>query len=50
MTPEQSYERAIEDFLTRMRRIKATKQEFYDGLRAAIQELEIELQACKETM
>jgi cytochrome c556 len=44
------YEYATEDFLNDMRRIQATKQEFYDGLRAAIEELEIELQTCKETM
>lgn len=44
------YEYATEDFLNDMRRIPATKQEFYEGLRAALAELEIEIQACKETL
>lgn len=47
---EQKYERITQDFLSEMRRVKASKEEFYEGLRAALGELEIEVQACKETL
>lgn len=50
MSAELDYARLIESFLSQMRRVTATKQEFYEGLRAALEELEIEMQACKETL
>lgn len=50
MTTADLYAAHVELFLRSMRKVDASKQEFYDALRAAIEELEIELQACKETM
>jgi hypothetical protein len=44
------YAAHVELFLRSYRAVNATKREFYDALRAAIEELEIELQACKETL
>lgn len=50
MSPAEQFASATETFLWEMRTISATKREFYEGLRAALAELEIEIQACKETM
>ena len=50
MKTEELYAAHVELFLRSYRSVPASKQEFYDALRAAIEELEIELQACKETM
>jgi len=50
VTPEAQYEVETETYLHRMRTVRATKREFYEGLRAALAELEIEIQACKETL
>lgn len=50
MNADRQYANETQEFLERMRHVTATKEEFYDGLRAALEELEIELQACKETM
>lgn len=50
MTPEDQYQLETESYLHRMRLVNASKQEFYEGLRAALAELEIEIQACKETL
>lgn len=38
------------NFLEDMRKVRCTTAEFYEGLRAALEELEIEMQACKECM
>lgn len=37
-------------FISDMRGVDAPAQDYYDALRAVIEEVEIELQACKETM
>lgn len=47
---EERYTKLTEAWLEEMRRVPATKEEFLEGLRAALGELEVELQAAKETM
>lgn len=49
MTTAELYAAHVELFLRSMRKVQASRQEFYEGLRAALEELEIEIQACKET-
>ena len=44
------YEKITDEFLEDMREVRGTDEEFYDGLRYALGEVEIELQAHKETM
>ena len=50
MSPEERYAELTELWLESMRRVTASKEGFYEGLRAAIEELEIEIQAIKEVM
>lgn len=47
---EAWYTKLTERWLEDMRKVHATKEEFLEGLRAALGELEVEIQACKETM
>lgn len=49
LIPETLYSKHTEHFLVAMRNVKASKRDFYEGLRAALEELEIEIQAAKET-
>jgi hypothetical protein len=49
VSAEDRYQQATDRWLNEMRRIKATKAEFIEGLRAALGELEVEIQAAKET-
>lgn len=50
MSPEDRYQQLTREWLGQMCRVAATKEQFYEGLRAALAELEVEIQACKETM
>lgn len=50
MSAEDRYTQLTDRWLNEMRRVNATKEEFLEGLRAALGELEVEIQACKETM
>jgi hypothetical protein len=47
---QEKYAFAVEAFLIDMAIIEATQEEYYDGLRHALHEIEVALQACKETM
>lgn len=49
-TAAEVYAGMTSAWLERMRLVKATQRDFYEGLRAALEEIEIEIQACKETM
>jgi hypothetical protein len=46
----ERYHELTMQWLERMRRVPAEKEEFLEGLRAALAELEVEIQACKETL
>jgi hypothetical protein len=50
VSPEDRYQQLTREWLGQMCRVAATKEQFYEGLRAALAELEVEIQACKETM
>jgi hypothetical protein len=44
------YEQLIRRFLSDMANVGGTQREYYDALRFALSDLEIDLQACKETL
>lgn len=50
MNAQEQYAFVLETFLIDMANVKATQEEYYDALRHALSEIEVSLQACKETM
>jgi hypothetical protein len=50
LDPETLYSKHTEHFLNAMRNVKASKRDFLEGLRSALGEIEVEIQAAKETM
>lgn len=50
MSPEDQYQQLTESWLGRMRLVRGSQRQFLEGLRAALAELEVEIQAAKETL
>lgn len=49
-TVEQEFTYLTEGWLEDMRKVRCSKEEFLEGLRAALGELEVEIQAAKECL
>lgn len=47
---EARYQKLTQSFLEQMAEIDSTQEEYADGLKYALEEIEVSLQAAKETM